>query len=693
MPRNSPSEASSRFRAVLDWPIRFSVPSLVRALWDESPYEAQRRKQRLVVLLPIGIGTGFVFGSLTYEIFGIAVIAWVPLCSVVGFGVVYLVARLETFVRTRARIDVSRGAHLLDLAADALAGALLAGAMGGVLGWHRVNAPVVGALAVAGLGALWRYVAERLGVGLGEPRDTGFDDDADYSREHTLIERGQLDEALALFEEQSVERGGHPGPLVEAGHVLRDRGDDERSIEYYAKAMEVSDMDARRAAMLAKFIWDVCSSRMGDPERAVSHLEALVGRYPDAREVDWAWRELTVGMVVTQESEQDRLGAQGGHVPAVKAVERILSGAFVVNASDIHLEDHAGGLRVRYRVDGLLQDVDSPPDRISAAVLSRLRVMAGMNPAQSPIPVDARMRIPFAGRNVNVRVSTVPTLYGESMALRILDTSGLIDLDGLGLGEHDAPRLAEVIKRSHGMVLTTGPGGSGKSTTLRAIVAEITTGREKIFTVEDPVEYAMEGACQVSVNEKAGLTFAGLLRSLVRQDPDVLLIGEIRDRETAEIATHAALTGHLILSTLHSTDAVSALHRMVDIGVPDYLVVHTLEAILAQRLVRRVCQNCAEEQEIPAEEIDILGPSALGLSSYRKGSGCERCRDTGYKGRIGIYELLIVVDDLREAFLTRKDRRELHAISKAGGMNTLREDGIEKIRAGITTPDEVLRVT
>ena len=439
MSRHSPSQESSRLHALLDKPLRIPVPSLVRALWDESPYEAQRRQQRLFVLTPVAMLTGFVFGSLTYGLFDVPAIVWGPLCSFGGFGVVYVVAQLETFVRIRAKVDVGRRAQLLDIATDALVGGLLVGGMGRSLGWDPVSAPLAGALAVAGVEALWRYVAERFGVGLAGPRDTGFVDEADYSREHALVGKGQLDEALVLFEERSVERGEHPGPLVEAAHVLRDRGQYERSIEYYAKAMDVPSLDARRAAVLAKFIWDMCRTRVRDPERAIPYLEELVGRYPEAREVDWAWRELTVGMVVTQETEQERFGAHGGYVPAVRAVERILSGAFGASASDIHLEDYSDGLRVRYRIDGLLQDVEAPAQRIRAAVLARLRVMAGLNPAQSPVPEDARMAVPFAGRPANVRVSTVPTLYGESMALRVLDSADEIGLEDLGLTHYDAP--------------------------------------------------------------------------------------------------------------------------------------------------------------------------------------------------------------------------------------------------------------
>ena len=293
-----------------------------------------------------------------------------------------------------------------------------------------------------------------------------------------------------------------------------------------------------------------------------------------------------------------------------------------------------------------------------------------------------------------VRVSTVPPLHGESLALRVLDAEqGRMGLEELGLLENDLTRLIEVSDRPNGMILATGPGGSGKSTTLHALLRRISTGREKVFTIEDPVEYSIDGVCQVSVNHKSGLTFARILRSLVRQDPDVLLVGEIRDTETAEMATHAALTGHLVLTTLHTIDAVSALHRLVDIGVADYLVVHTLEAIMAQRLVRRICPHCTEEREVPREEALALGESAKGLTSASLGAGCDRYRGTGYKGRIGIYELLLVKEDLRQAFLERKDQSELVRIARDSGMSTLREDGIHKIRDGITTPAEVLRAT
>jgi general secretion pathway protein E len=672
---------------------RFAVPGPLRTLLRATPLEARRRQQRLYFLIPVGMVGGFILGSVTAESFAVPALLWSSLCGLLGAGVVTLLGQTQTLVRAGRDAPVGREAELIDLGTDLLLGGLLAGLASWALGWRLLNPLVLGAAFVGGLGVSWRRLADRVGMGIASIQDPEASDDADYSVEYGMVEQGQLEEALALLEERSAEGESHPAPLIRAGHILRDRGHYRRSVDYYAKAMSLPGLDARRASMCARHIWEVAGQSLGDPAVAIPHLEDLVGRHPQARDVDWAWRELTVGMVVSDTAEADGFGAHSTHIPAVKAVEMILSGAFVANASDIHLEDHSDGLKVRYRVDGILQDIEAPPDRIRAAVLSRLRVMAGLNPAQSPGPEDARIRVPFAGRSINLRVSTVPTLWGTSMALRVLDDVGQVDLDGLGLLGGDRRRLERIVNRPHGMVLATGPGGSGKSTTLRAIVRSIATGTEKIFTVEDPVEYAMDGVCQTSVNQKTGLTFASLLRSLVRQDPDVLLVGEIRDAETAEIATHAGLTGHLVLSTLHTTNALSALHRLVDMGIPDYLVVHTLEAVMAQRLVRKVCGECAEERQLSDSEIEGLGAWPADLRTYQMGRGCASCRETGYKGRIGVFELLTIEDELREAFVRRDDQRLLAEMAVSAGMRTLRDDGIAKVRAGVTTPAELGRVT
>jgi type II secretory ATPase GspE/PulE/Tfp pilus assembly ATPase PilB-like protein len=380
--------------------------------------------------------------------------------------------------------------------------------------------------------------------------------------------------------------------------------------------------------------------------------------------------------------------------PAVRATNTLLREALLSRASDIHLEDSRTGLRLRYRVDGILRDLEPLPDDLRAAIMARLRVMAGLNLTEHRLPQDGRMRVHFKGAAIDMRVSTVPLLNGESVVVRLLDPSrALIEVEDLGLSPRAFQTLLDVIARPNGMILATGPGGSGKSTTLHSIARRLSTGREKILTVEDPVEAEIENMCQVQVNERVGLTFPVILRTLVRQDPDVLLVGEIRDEETAEIAVHTALTGHLVLSTLHTIDAVSALPRLLNLGVPDYLITTTIEAVIGQRLVRKVCEHCAQEVEYGEGELGALGPAAQTLTSGRSGEGCEECEHTGYRGRVGLYEVLRLSDPIREAFLRRAGIRELRTVASEEGMRALREDGVGKIRAGITTPDEVLRVT
>jgi len=367
----------------------------------------------------------------------------------------------------------------------------------------------------------------------------------------------------------------------------------------------------------------------------------------------------------------DDLVHLANEAPVVKLVNLLLLEALEARASDVHVEGYADTLRVRYRIDGVLQDGPAPPAHLKAAIVSRLKIMADLDIAERRVPQDGRIRLPLQNRQVDVRVSTVPTLHGESIVLRLLDKErGRIAFDDLGMEKAAAQRLAGVLGRPHGIVLATGPTGSGKTTTLYAAVDWLRTGREKILTVEDPVEYELPGVPQVPVHEKVGLTFATALRSLLRQDPDVLLVGEIRDEETAEIATHAALTGHLVLSTLHTNDAPSALVRLLDLGVAPYLVASTVEAVLGQRLVRKVCPTCRGEA-----------------------SNCPNCRGTGYRGRTGIYELLVMTDELRDALPEQRGAAELRALAIQAGLRTLRDDGMRLVQAGVTTLEEVTRVT
>ena len=402
-----------------------------------------------------------------------------------------------------------------------------------------------------------------------------------------------------------------------------------------------------------------------------------------------------VRAVSETDSALDDLVSLANEAPVVKIVNLLLLEALDTRASDVHLESYQNGLRVRYRVDGVLQDAIAPPPRLAAAVVSRLKIMAELDIAERRVPQDGRIRLRMHDRQVDVRVSTLPTLHGESVVLRLLDKeSGRIDLEALGMGPDTLVRFDKVIARPHGIVLSTGPTGSGKTTTLYAAVDRIRTGREKILTVEDPVEYELPGVPQVPVNEKVGLTFANALRALLRQDPDVMLVGEIRDQETADIATHAALTGHLVLSTLHTNDAATALTRLVDLGIEPYLVASTVEAVLAQRLVRRICESCRRPVELTAEQRAALGDAASELGEVWEGEGCEQCRGTGYSGRTGIYELLVMEPEIREAVLgdTTISAGRLQVLAREAGMKLLREDGLRVVAEGLTTVEEVLRV-
>lgn len=375
--------------------------------------------------------------------------------------------------------------------------------------------------------------------------------------------------------------------------------------------------------------------------------------------------------VLPAETALDDLVHLANEGPVVKLVNLLLLEALEARASDVHVEGYTDTLRVRYRIDGVLQDAPSPPAHLTAAIVSRLKIMADLDIAERRVPQDGRIRLRLQDRQVDVRVSTVPVLHGESVVLRLLDKErGRIALGDLGMSDETAQGFAQAIARPHGIVLATGPTGSGKTTTLYAAVDRIRTGREKILTVEDPVEYELPGVPQVPVHEKVGLTFGTALRSLLRQDPDVLFVGEIRDEETAEIATHAALTGHLVLSTLHTNDAPGALVRLLDLGVAPYLVASTVEAVLAQRLVRKVCTACRG-----------------------KASDCPECRGTGFRGRTGIYELLIMTETLRDALPRQRGAADLRTLAIAAGMRTLREDGLRLANAGVTTLDEITRVT
>jgi len=396
------------------------------------------------------------------------------------------------------------------------------------------------------------------------------------------------------------------------------------------------------------------------------------------------------------EEDVDHLRDMASEAPVIRLVNLIITKAIDLRASDIHFEPFENQFRIRYRVDGVLHDVEAPPKRLQSALVSRVKIMAKMNIAERRLPQDGRIMVKVKGKEIDFRVSTVPTIHGESVVLRILDkTSIVLDIEKLGFPEDTMREFNHAIDNPHGIILVTGPTGSGKTTTLYCALEKINSPDKKIVTVEDPVEYQLRGVNQIQVKAAIGLTFASALRSIVRQDPDVILIGEIRDAETADIAIHSALTGHLVFSTLHTNDAASATTRLMDMGIEDYLLSSTLIGILAQRLVRVVCPHCREPYRPEDMFLKQAGISAGEASRIElmKAKGCSECGFTGYKGRTGIFEFLRVTDEVRALILGKKDSQVIKEFARRKGMRTLREDGWLRAKEGRTTLQELMRVT
>jgi general secretion pathway protein E len=396
------------------------------------------------------------------------------------------------------------------------------------------------------------------------------------------------------------------------------------------------------------------------------------------------------------EEDVDHLRDMASEAPVIRLVNLIISKAIDIKASDIHFEPYESQFRIRYRVDGVLHDVEAPPKRLQSAIISRVKIMSKLNIAERRLPQDGRIMVKVKGKEIDFRVSTVPTVHGESVVLRILDkTSIVLDVERLGFPSDILVEFDQAIQKPHGIILVTGPTGSGKTTTLYCALEKINSPEKKIVTVEDPVEYQLRGVNQIQVKAAIGLTFANSLRSIVRQDPDVILIGEIRDAETADIAIHAALTGHLVFSTLHTNDAASAITRLIDMGIEDYLLSSTLIAILAQRLVRVVCPHCKAPYVPQDSFLKEMGVSREALSGMNlvEAKGCMECNFTGYRGRMGIFEYLNVSDEIKALMLERKDSQMIKEVARRKGMRTLREDGWQRAREGTTTIQELLRVT
>ncbi|HEX8820262.1 MAG TPA: type II secretion system ATPase GspE, partial [Archangium sp.] len=426
-------------------------------------------------------------------------------------------------------------------------------------------------------------------------------------------------------------------------------------------------------------------------DRATNEAEQLVDEL-ESTDLDSLAHEL--------DEPKDILDAEGDEAPIIRLINSVLFRAAKERASDIHIEPMERELLVRFRVDGVLQEIIKPPKRYQNAIVGRVKIMGQLNIAEKRLPQDGRIRIKLAGRDIDIRLSTIPTTYGERIVMRLLDkNTTLLDLTELGMDARMLEQMEHVIRRPHGIVLVTGPTGSGKTTTLYGALSRINTPDLNILTVEDPVEYQLKGIGQMAISPKIGLSFAQGLRAFLRQDPDVIMVGEIRDKETAEIAIQASLTGHLVFSTVHTNDAASAVTRLVDMGVEPFLVASSLTGILAQRLVRRVCPDCRVQYTPTEEEVRELGMTRTefiarhGVEKIYKATGCPSCSQNGYRGRTGIYELLLVDDSIRQLALKNVDSSTIKKAAISHGMRTLLDDGARKIAMGETTIAEVLSIT
>lgn len=526
---------------------------------------------------------------------------------------------------------------------------------------------------------------------------------------HALEEQGQTKERLAsVFVRLGYLSNQDVGKTLVSQIGILPIAVDFRKIEKKAANLLPSNIALSHRIIPLKHETDKLLMGTDDPLNflAALNIEKIVGMSVElellrTKDLDQALREF----YLSKEDKPVDFGRLSDEVkevksredaPIIKLVNLIINEAVKRRASDIHLEPLETKFRVRYRIDGILHEVQGPPMRLEGSVISRVKIMAGMDIAEKRLPLDGRIKIMFDKKDLDLRVSSLPGIHGESIVMRILDRSSfLVGIEELGFLPDQRKDFERLINLSNGMLLVTGPTGSGKTTTLYTTLSRINQKERKVITIEDPVEYQLDGINQVQVKPQIGLTFASGLRSMLRQAPDIIMVGEIRDLETAQIAIQSALTGHLIFSTLHTNDAVSAVTRLVDMGIKPYLVASTVQGVLAQRLVRTICPSCREAYKISEEEKTILSltPEETKDLELFKGKGCPSCNFTGFKGRIGIFELLTLSDKVRDMVLNDIPSSEILRSAKASGFRTLKEDGLEKVKRGYTTIQEVMRVT
>ena len=451
-------------------------------------------------------------------------------------------------------------------------------------------------------------------------------------------------------------------------------------------------LDALRVAYKLKI-----EARKGHRDDILSAIETLYGVGSQSIETIIEEADKGVYDLTTEvDDDIDHLRDLASEAPVIRLVNRLILNAVDMRASDIHFEPFENEFKVRYRIDGVLHEVESPPSRLQAAIISRVKIMANLDIAERRLPQDGRIKLKVADKEIDFRVSTLPTLFGESLVMRILDRDALIlNLQKIGFPEELLDAYTDLIAQPYGMILVTGPTGSGKTSTLYTTLSRINSSEKKIITLEEPVEYQLNGVNQIQVNPKIGMTFANGLRSIVRQDPDIILVGEIRDRETTQIAIQSALTGHLLFSTLHTNDAAGTITRLLDMNVENFLLSSTLLGVLAQRLVRVICPDCKERIKPEEKLLRSMGvrPDQMIGMDFFAGKGCETCRGTGFRGRTAIFEYLPIDDGIRREIMAKSNTERIKDVAIENGMTVLRQDGWRKVKAGITTIAEVLRVT
>ena len=527
-------------------------------------------------------------------------------------------------------------------------------------------------------------------LGYADPGDIAKAKAEQYGMEYVQLDEIQIPETVVGLVPESLARENIVMPLSQENGMIKVIMHDPNDFETVDKLRFVLNREIEVVIAPKQAIVEAINLYYGSSSKETESVDSMLQEWTDTAldDIDEGG-SLGGGMGKSNSLEE-------GDAPIIKLVHLIIQEAVTSRASDIHIEPFTDRVRIRYRIDGVLMERDSPPRRLLASIVSRIKIMGSIDIAEKRRPQDGRIKITVAGKDIDLRVSILPTSHGQSVVMRILDRDNIkVGLRDLGFGDDDWKRFSQLIKRPNGILLVTGPTGSGKTTTLYAALNELNRPDVKIITAEDPVEYYLPGVNQCEVRAKIGMTFARIIRAMLRQNPNILLVGEIRDEETANTAIQASLTGHLVFSTLHTNDAPSAITRLVDIGVQPFLVASSVMAIMAQRLVRKVCPKCKQRFEPPGHILAGLGlkPELAKKANFARGKGCTYCNKTGYRGRMGIYELMGMTSQIREMTFKGEPTQNVRKVARKQGMHTLFEDGMIKALKGQTTLEEVLRIT